>query len=201
MKKTRFATGFDEGEALVLDFEGGLGSSLNPDIHSFRCKNAKDFADALEFLKEDTKYSTVIVDSWTEYCEKLFLALKPLYPDKKDGMNLWGHFDLILRERHDQLIALDKNIITICLEESVVTDMIAKSHPMMKAKKFKEIIGAKYDMVGHFTYDAEDKKSVNFSGSDYAIGKNRFQNKVPGIITEDEENFSAKKIFDLINSK
>ena len=29
-KKTRFSTGFLEG-ALVLDFEGGLGSALNPD--------------------------------------------------------------------------------------------------------------------------------------------------------------------------
>jgi hypothetical protein len=45
------------------------------------------------------------------------------------------HFDLVVRQRHDQLIALDKNIITISLEESIVTDMIAQKHPMMKAYK------------------------------------------------------------------
>lgn len=200
LKKTRFSTGFMEG-ALVLDFERGLGSALNPDIDSAPCKTAGDFAEALDFLQEDTKYHTVIVDSWTEYCEKLFLALKELYPNKSDGMNLWSHFDLVLRQRHDQLIALDKNIITICLEESVVTDMIAKAHPMMKAKKFKEIIGAKYDLVGHMSYDSDNKRSVNFEGTDYSIGKNRFEGKVPNIISEDEDLFSAAKLFELIKSK
>lgn len=198
-KKTRFSTGFLEG-ALVLDFEGGLGSALNPDIDTYRCKEAGDMAEALEFLSTDTKYHTVIVDSWYEYCEKLFLALKELYPNKADGMNLWSHFDLVVRQRHDQLIALDKNIITISLQETIVTDMIAQAHPMMKAKKFKEVIGAKYDLVGHMSYDKSNKRSINFGGTDYATGKNRFEGKVPNIIEEDEELFSASKLFELIQS-
>ena len=198
-KKTRFSTGFPE-RAIVLDFEGGLGSALNPDIASIRCRTAGDMAEALAFLEEDKDYDTVIVDSWYEYCEKLFLALKPLYPNKADGMNLWGHFDLVVRQRHDQLIALDKNIITISLEESIVTDMIAQKHPMMKAKKFKEVIGAKYDLVGHMSYNSDDKRTINFEGTDQAIGKNRFEGKVPNIISEDEELFSASKLFELIQS-
>lgn len=90
IKKTRFSTDFPGGNAIVLDWEGGLGSAMYPDIDSIRCKSAGDFAEALEFLKEDTKYDTVINDSITEYGEKLFLALKKVYPDKSDGMNLWG---------------------------------------------------------------------------------------------------------------
>ena len=200
VKKTRFSTGFSSG-AVVLDFEGGLGSALNPDIDSIRCKTAGDMAEALEFLEKDETYHTVIVDSWYEYSEKLFLALKSMYPNAADAMKMWMHFDLVIRERHDQLIALDKNIITISLQESVVTDMIAQAHPMMKAKKFKEVIGAKYDLVGHMSYDKENKRSVNFGGTDYAIGKNRYEAVVPNIISEDEELFSASKLFELIQSK
>lgn len=198
-KKTRFSTGFLEG-ALVLDFEGGLGSALNPDIDAFRCKEAGDMVEALEFLATDTKYHTVIVDSWYEYCEKIFLALKPMYPNPADAMKMWMHFDFVVRDRHDQLIALNKNIITISLQETIVTDMIAQAHPMMKAKKFKEVIGAKYDLVGHMSYDKSNKRSINFGGTDYAIGKNRFEGKVPNIIEEDEELFSASKLFELIQS-
>ncbi len=198
-KKTRFSTGFLEG-ALVLDFEGGLGSALNPDIDAFRCTEAGDMPEALEFLATDTKYHTVIIDSWYEYCEKLFLALKPMYPNPADAMKMWMHFDFVVRDRHDQLIALDKNIITISLQETIVTDMIAQAHPMMKAKKFKEVIGAKYDLVGHMSYDKSNKRSINFGGTDYAIGKNRFEGKVPNIIEEDEELFSASKLFELIQS-
>lgn len=198
-KKTRFSTGFLEG-ALVLDFEGGLGSALNPDIDAFRCTEAGDMVEALEFLATDTKYHTVIVDSWYEYCEKLFLALKPMYPNPADAMKMWMHFDFVVRDRHDQLIALNKNIITISLQETIVTDMIAQAHPMMKAKKFKEVIGAKYDLVGHMSYDKSNKRSINFGGTDYATGKNRFEGKVPNIIEEDEELFSASKLFELIQS-
>ena len=198
-KKTRFSTGFLEG-ALVLDFEGGLGSALNPDIDAFRCKEAGDMVEALEFLATDTKYHTVIVDSWYEYCEKIFLALKPMYPNPADAMKMWMHFDFVVRDRHDQLIALNKNIITISLQETIVTDMIAQAHPMMKAKKFKEVIGAKYDLVGHMSYDKSNKRSINFGGTDYATGKNRFEGKVPNIIEEDEELFSASKLFELIQS-
>ena len=198
-KKTRFSTGFLEG-ALVLDFEGGLGSALNPDIDAFRCTEAGDMVEALEFLATDTKYHTVIIDSWYEYCEKLFLALKPMYPNPADAMKMWMHFDFVVRDRHDQLIALDKNIITISLQETIVTDMIAQAHPMMKAKKFKEVIGAKYDLVGHMSYDKSNKRSINFGGTDYATGKNRFEGKVPNIIEEDEELFSASKLFELIQS-
>ena len=198
-KKTRFSTGFLEG-ALVLDFEGGLGSALNPDIDAFRCTEAGDMVEALEFLATDTKYHTVIIDSWYEYCEKLFLALKPMYPNPADAMKMWMHFDFVVRDRHDQLIALNKNIITISLQETIVTDMIAQAHPMMKAKKFKEVIGAKYDLVGHMSYDKNNKRSINFGGTDYATGKNRFEGKVPNIIEEDEELFSASKLFELIQS-
>ena len=198
-KKTRFSTGFPEG-ALVLDFESGLGSALNPDIDAFRCKEAGDMVEALEFLATDTKYHTVIVDSWYEYCEKIFLALKPMYPNPADAMKMWMHFDFVVRDRHDQLIALNKNIITISLQETIVTDMIAQAHPMMKAKKFKEVIGAKYDLVGHMSYDKSNKRSINFGGTDYATGKNRFEGKVPNIIEEDEELFSASKLFELIQS-
>lgn len=198
-KKTRFSTGFLEG-ALVLDFEGGLGSALNPDIDAFRCTEAGDMVEALEFLATDTKYHTVIIDSWYEYCEKLFLALKPMYPNPADAMKMWMHFDFVVRDRHDQLIALNKNIITISLQETIVTDMIAQAHPMMKAKKFKEVIGAKYDLVGHMSYDKSNKRSINFGGTDYATGKNRFEGKVPNIIEEDEELFSASKLFELIQS-
>ena len=199
-KKTRFSTGFLEG-ALVLDFEGGLGSALNPDIDAFRCTEAGDMVEALEFLATDTKYHTVIIDSWYEYCEKLFLALKPMYPNPADAMKMWMHFDFVVRDRHDQLIALNKNIITISLQETIVTDMIAQAHPMMKAKKFKEVIGAKYDLVGHMSYDKSNKRSINFGGTDYATGKNRFEGKVPNIIEEDEELFSASKLFELIQKK
>lgn len=198
-KKTRFSTGFLEG-ALVLDFEGGLGSALNPDIDAFRCTEAGDMVEALEFLATDTKYHTVIIDSWYEYCEKLFLALKPMYPNPADAMKMWMHFDFVVRDRHDQLIALNKNIITISLQETIVTDMIAQAHPMMKAKKFKEVIGAKYDLVGHMSYDKSNKRSINFGGTDYSTGKNRFEGKVPNIIEEDEELFSASKLFELIQS-
>lgn len=198
-KKTRFATGFESG-ALVADFEGGLASAVNPDIHSARCKDASGLREFLEFLETDTTYNTGIVDSWTEYGEKLFLALKQMYPNKADGMNLWGEFDLVVRQRHDQLIALDKNIITLCLQETITTDMIAQCHPMMKAKKFKEMIGAKYDLVGHTEYDSNGKIQINFGGTDYAIGKNRFAGIIPDVISEDDELFSAAKIIEKIQN-
>lgn len=110
-------------------------------------------------------------------------------------------FDTVLRERHDALMSLDKNIITIALQESVITDMIAKAYPMIKAKKFKEIMPAKYDMVGHMHYNPDGKREILFQGTDYAVGKNRFEIKIPNQINEDEELFSARKIFELIRDK
>lgn len=196
--KTRFATNAED--TVIIDFERGLASVQNPNVDVLECKTAGDFKRALEFLKEDTKYKTVVVDSFTEYSEKLFLALKQAFPAMEDGMKLWMQFDMTLRERHDALIALDKNIIVNALVEDVITDMVAKAYPMFKAKKFKQIIGAKYDLVGYMSME-DGKRTIAFKGTDRHIGKNRFADKgVPDVINEESELFSAGAIFNKIKT-
>lgn len=138
------------------------------------------------------------VASHIEYIlEKLFLAVSEIFPDKSDSMNLWGMLDKVYRERHTDLINLDKNICTLALVEEIITDMVSVKYPMMKAKKFKQMIGAKYDMVGYMFIE-DGKRVIDFNGSDSFIGKNRFANIIPSRITEDDELFSLGKIIEKI---
>jgi hypothetical protein len=199
--KTRFSTGFDDG--FVIDYESGTASAANKDITVYNAKTARNFTEAIEHMIEnESEYSTVIVDSLTVYGEKLFLALKQMYPEKKDGMNLWSDFDYHLRQKHDELLNLNQDIITITLEENIIENMVAKKFLMLKAKKFKETIPAQYDLVGYIGFNDEGKRFIDFKGTDERIGKNRYSDiGLPDLITEDDELFSAKAIFEFIRSK
>jgi len=76
--------------ALVIDLEKGSASVKNKNIDVAPVSNAGEFREILEYLKTDTKYETIVIDSLTRYGEMLFVALSKMYPDKKDSMKLWG---------------------------------------------------------------------------------------------------------------
>ena len=169
-------------DAVLLDIEHGLGSVENADgIDVISIDTAGEYKEALLWLyesREAEKYKTVVTDSWTQYGEKLFLSCAEIYPDKKDAMNLWGLFDTKSRENHDLMLSLNKNIVSIFLQETIVTeDGYRAKHPLYKAKKFKEMLPARYDFVLHNEkIDKINFKSEFNTGGDI-VSKNRFLSK------------------------
>ena len=169
-------------DAVLLDIEHGLGSVEDADgVDVISISSAGEYKEALLWLhesREAEKYKTIVTDSWSEYGEKLFLSCAEIYPEKKDGMNLWGLFDTKSRENHNLMLSLNKNIVSIFLQETIVTeDGYRAKHPLYKAKKFKEMLPAKYDFILHNEkIDKTNFKSEFNTGGDI-ISKNRFLSK------------------------
>lgn len=190
--KTYLSTSINN--AIVLDLEKGSASASNKDIDVIPIENAKEFKEALEWVKEQP-YETIIIDSITRYSEMLFVALSRLYPDKKDNIRLWGDFDLVSRQRLEDILALNKNIIVTSLEEQVNDAGILLKHPMYKANKFKVMIPSYFDFVGHLVTDESGKRVLVSEPTDDAIGKNRLvEFGIPTVIKEDDELYSFDRI-------
>ena len=184
-------------EAVILDLERGSASVKNKDIDVLEISNAREFKEAIIWVKDQKKYKTIIIDSFTRYSEMLFLALKDLYPDKKDGMNLWGDFDVVSRKRTEEILSIPKNIIVTLLEEPVNDGGMLRKYPMYKANKFKQMLPSYFDLVTHLTINDEGKRIMVNKPTNDAIGKNRFSSYgIPDVITENEELYDIQEILD-----
>jgi len=187
--------------AVVLDLEKGSASAKNKNIDVIPISNAGEFREALKWAKEQP-YDTIVIDSITRYSEMLFVALSQLYPDKKDSMKLWGDFDLVSRQRIEQILDIDKNIIMTALEEQINDGGILKKHPMYKANKFKMMLPSYFDFVGHIVVDSEGKRQLISEPTDDAIGKNRLIDfGIPSIIGSDDELYNMQKIINKIKGE
>jgi len=186
-------------DALVLDLEKGSASVKNKDIDVVPIANAKEFKEVLEYLKTDTKYKTIVVDSITRYAEMLYVALTKLYPDKKDSMKLWGDFDVVSRQRLEDLLQIEKNIIVTALEEDVNDGGFLRKYPMYKASKFKMMIPSYFDLVSHLVIDEQGNRMMINEPTQDAIGKNRLVGfGIPNVISSNEELYDMQKIIDRI---
>lgn len=187
--------------AIMLDLEKGSASVKNQDIDIVSIGDAREFREAIEWVSKQ-KYETIIIDSLTRYSEMLFIALKSLYPNKKDSMNLWGEFDTVSRTRIEEILAIQKNIIVVLLEEMINDDNSLKKFPMYKANKFKQMLPTYFDLVSHITVNTEGKRMMVNTNTYDAIGKNRFTNYgIPDVINEDDELYDIQKILDKLNNK
>ena len=181
--------------AIMLDLEKGSASVKNKDIDIIEISNAKEFKKAIVWAREQDKYKTIIIDSLTRYSEMLFLVLKKMYPDKKDGLNLWGDFDVASRSRIEEILSIPKNIIVTLLEEPVNDGGILRKYPMYKANKFKMMLPSYFDLVSHLVVNDEGKRLMVNEPTNDSIGKNRFSSYgIPNIITESEELYDINKI-------
>jgi len=184
-------------EAVILDLEKGSASVKNKDIDVLEISNAREFKEAIIWVKDQKKYKTIIIDSFTRYSEMLFLALKDLYPDKKDGMNLWGDFDVVSRKRTEEILSIPKNIVVTLLEEPVNDGGMLRKYPMYKANKFKQMLPSYFDLVTHLTINDEGKRIMVNKPTNDATGKNRFSSYgIPDVITENEELYDIQEILD-----
>ena len=181
--------------AIMLDLEKGSASVKNKDIDVIEVSNAKEFKKAIVWAREQDKYKTIIIDSLTRYSEMLFLVLKKMYPDKRDGLNLWGDFDVASRSRIEEILSIPKNIIVTLLEEPVNDGGILRKYPMYKANKFKMMLPSYFDLVSHLVVNDEGKRLMINEPTNDSIGKNRFSSYgIPNIITESEELYDINKI-------
>jgi len=188
--------------ALVLDLEKGSASVKNKDIDVVPINDAGEFRKVLEYLKEDTQYETIVIDSLTRYGEMLFVALSKMYPDKKDSMKLWGDFDTVSRQRLEDILQLNKNIIVTCLEEDIVDGGTLKKFPMYKANKFKMMIPSYFDFVGHLVVDSEGHRILISEPTEDSIGKNRLKDfGIPNVIKDTEELYDMQKIINKIKGE
>jgi phage nucleotide-binding protein len=188
--------------ALVLDLEKGSASVKNKDLDVIAIENAGMFKEVLKWVKESqeaSKYETIVIDSLTRYGEMLFVALSMLYPDKKDSMKLWGDFDVVSRQRLEDILSINKNIIITALEEQVSDGGILIKHPMYKANKFKMMIPSYFDFVGHLVSDNDGKRILISEPTSDAVGKNRLIDfGISTIINEDDELYNFQKIINKI---
>ena len=185
--------------ALLIDLEKGSASVKNQDIDIVTAKDAREFREILSYLEKDTKYETIVIDSITRYSEMLFLALKSIYPDKKDSMNLWGDFDIASRKVIEKILSINKNIVITSLEEEVTDDGILRKHPMYKASKFKVMLPSYFDIVSHLIVNDEGKRVMINDKTYDAIGKNRLRNSgIPDVIEEDNELYNIQEIINKI---
>ena len=188
--------------ALFLDLEKGSASVKNKDIDIVPINDAGEFRKVLEYLKKDTKYETIIIDSLTRYGEMLFVALSKMYPDKKDSMKLWGDFDTVSRQRLEDILQLNKNIIITCLEEDIVDGGSLKKFPMYKANKFKMMLPSYFDFVGHLVVDNEGHRVLISEPTEDSIGKNRLEDfGIPNVIKDTDKLYDMQKIINKIKGE
>jgi len=187
--------------AVLIDYEFGIGDvPLEDDIVVIKCYDAPDFRDAIEYIAENMdKFDTVVLDSLSKYGDKLFATCSEMYPDKVDSMNMWNLLDTVTRQRFEQLLGLNLNILIIALEEQVVLENgFRGSYPMYKAKKFKATLEAAVDIIVHLDKDEDGNLIRDWKGSNVHIGKNRYQ-KTLGDDAMKYNNF--QEIIDKISKK
>jgi len=196
MGKTYLAGSVDN--AVVLDLEKGSASVKNKDIDVIPISDASEFKKAIEWVKTQN-YKTVVIDSITRYSEMLFVALSKIYPDKRDSMKLWSDFDIYSRQRVEDILGINKNIVVTALEEQVNDGGMLKKHPMYKANKFKMMLPSYFDMVTHLVKDNEGHRFMISEPTEDAIGKNRLVDfGIPNVIRDDEEFYDLQKIINKV---
>lgn len=188
--------------AIILDLESGSASAKNKDIDVLPINNAKEFKDALNWIKKQDKYETVIIDSLTRYSEMLFIALKSLYPDRKDSIVLWQDFDVYSRKRIEEILSINKNIIVTLLEEPVNDNGALKKYPMYRANKFKMMLPSYFDLVSHIIIDDEGHRVMVNESTNDAIGKNRLISfGVPNSIKESDKLYDIQNILNKLKGE
>ena len=194
--KTYLSTSVDN--AVVLDLESGTASASNKNIDVITISNAGEFKKALDWVKAQ-KYSTVVIDSLTRYGEMLYVALTQLYPDKKDSMLLWSQFDTVSRQRLEDILSINKNIVVTMLEENANDGGVLKKFPMYKANKFKMMIPSYFDLVGHIVTDENSERLLITEPTDDAVGKNRLVSfNIPTVIKQQDELYNLQNIINKI---
>jgi len=187
--------------AVILDLEKGSSSAKNKDIDVITIDDAKMFREAIEWAKTQS-YETIIIDSFTRYSEMLFVALSQLYPDKRDSMKLWSDFDTVSRQRLEDILSIEKNIVLTMLEENVVDGGSLKKFPMYKANKFKMMIPSYFDLVSHLVIDAESNRIMVNEPTDDAVGKNRLVDfGIPNVINANDDLYSIQSIINKIKGE
>ena len=184
--------------AIILDLESGSAGAKNQNIDVVPINDAGKFRKVIEWVKSQP-YDTIIIDSLTRYSEMLFVSLSKLYPDKKDSMKLWSDFDMYSRQRFEDILAMDKNIVVTCLEEPVNDGGVLKKFPMYKANKFKTMLPSYFDLVSHLVVDNENETTMVNVPTEDAIGKNRLGKfGIPDVIKSNDELYDLQKIINKI---
>jgi len=208
--KTKFATNVkDGGKTLLIDLEKGSASAYNKNIDSVIVNSAVEYKVVLEELQTDTKYDTIIVDSYTKYAEMLYDTLKTADPSRQNGQAVWGDYSFRITSNTLNLLSLKKNIIITALDDRVLFEDYKISFPLVAGQKFKISLPKEFDIVGYLTEDKHGNRILRTDKTNEHMGKDRF-GLLPHSITSDynddmqvesNEMYGADGIIDFINKK
>jgi len=111
-------------KAVLINYEDGIGDiEIDKKLTIINCSSAPDFREAIEHIESNkSNYDTVVLDSLTKYGDKLYATVSEMFPDAKDSLRMWNTIDSVSRQRFEQLMSLDLNIIIIALEDQVVLE-------------------------------------------------------------------------------
>lgn len=106
--KTTLASTIEKEKVMIISAEAGLLSLAGKDIDVIdisidddgqeipRPERVARLGKVYQFMvqqEQRKKYDWLFIDSLTEISQNLIESLQEVYPDKKDGLNLWGDYN------------------------------------------------------------------------------------------------------------
>lgn len=198
--KTRFmATLEDCAEAypaIILDIEKGTGSLAGTDLDIVEVDTTKSLNDMYEYLKNDTYYKTVVIDSLSQVHANLLLDLIKENNDsgrrqsyQKDALELQDYNKAL-----NQLTAIIRNFKT--LKKHLILTCLAREEANPKegtvrmpelAGKLANTIGQYVDAVIYLTKDSEGNRlavtqETKITRAKFRVGKDKDKSTPASVI-------------------
>lgn len=88
------------GKTLIISAEAGLLSLSNKEIDFIELEGDKlaHLREVVGWLVKGTEYHNIFVDSLTEIAELVVVEAERLYPDSKNSLQKWGHYNKVLKQ-------------------------------------------------------------------------------------------------------
>ena len=178
---------------LILSAEAGLLPLQDSDVDFVKVSELADVRKAYKWLHDKTnadKYQSVVIDSLSEVCDIAFLDCKKRVGD--DVTKLYPE----LRSTVATLLRAFKGlpIHFVCTARETVKELRKgkQSAPTVVGNKLAEDIPHVFDIVLHYTIDADNRRVVYTDTSSGSVAKDR-TGKLPPMI-EDTDQFLGKII-------
>ena len=184
---------------IIVSAEGGLLSLQHTDTPYVDVADMKQLREVYKWLSssnEADKYRTVCIDSLSEICDIAFIDCKrrvgnkpaELYPELRSSV-----LPLLTAFR-----SMKKNFIATARETTKQFKRDDITMPTVVGNKLAEDVAYVFDVVLHYTLDADDKRIVYTNNSCGSIAKDR-TGLLPPIIKDTSNllSFVIKKIIEV----
>jgi hypothetical protein len=177
--KSRFAMNGLK-RAIVLDIDHGLASVENDELSVIDIptdpdkptETTKAYKEAIDYIRENKDdYDTVVIDIMTKFSTILAKAAQNVYGDK------WGmEYDLLIRSKLDELLALEMNVIVLYHQETITLENgFVSQTPSITGNKAKQAIPNGFDIIIHTLHSKEEESFIGtFTKSNEYEAKMRF---------------------------